>query len=114
MTGAELIAAERQRQIDKEGWSPKHDDEHQDGELAVAAACYAIAEEDGYVVLSVDRKYVDADDVEDCVPLYEGQDAWPWEEEDDKRRKHDRLRRLVIAGALIAAEIDRMQRESER
>jgi hypothetical protein len=26
----------------------------------------------------------------------------------DKRRKHDRRRKLVIAGALIAAEIDRL------
>src|SRR6516162_7451434 len=28
VTGAELIAVERQRQINREGWTPEHDDEH--------------------------------------------------------------------------------------
>ena len=39
--GIRLIAAERQRQVDVEGWTPAHDDEHDEGELAIAAACYA-------------------------------------------------------------------------
>ena len=30
-TGAELIAAERRRQIEDEGWTPEHDVEHADG-----------------------------------------------------------------------------------
>lgn len=41
MNGAELIAAERQRQIEREGWTPSHDDQHIHGELAAVAACYA-------------------------------------------------------------------------
>ncbi|MCM0757438.1 hypothetical protein M7775_02505, partial [Sporomusa sphaeroides DSM 2875] len=41
-SGIELIAAERQRQISQEGWTPEHDDQHANGELALAAACYAI------------------------------------------------------------------------
>ncbi len=40
-TGVELIAAERQRQMTAEGWTHEHDDEHDDGSLATAAACYA-------------------------------------------------------------------------
>jgi hypothetical protein len=44
MTGVELIAAERKRQIESEGWSAKHDDEHCYGELALAAATYATPE----------------------------------------------------------------------
>lgn len=41
-TGVDLIAAERKRQIEKEGWTLQHDrDEHTGGELALAACCYA-------------------------------------------------------------------------
>lgn len=35
---------------------------------------------------------------------------WPWPTEWDKRGKHSRHRQLEIAGALIAAEIDRLRR----
>ena len=41
MNGADLIAQERQRQIDGEGYDAGHDDEHDMGELAAAAMCYA-------------------------------------------------------------------------
>lgn len=34
------VMRERDRQQDVEGWSPEHDDQHVDGELAAAAACY--------------------------------------------------------------------------
>ncbi len=37
---AQDVLAERQRQVEKEGWTPGHDDEHTDGSLAFAAACY--------------------------------------------------------------------------
>ena len=40
-TGVELIAAERDRQINQEEWTPEHDDGHEDGELALVAALYA-------------------------------------------------------------------------
>jgi hypothetical protein len=35
--GLSLIAAERQRQIEAEGWTSEHDDEHVNGEIALAA-----------------------------------------------------------------------------
>lgn len=35
------VMAERQRQIDMEGWSHEHDDGHSEGDLAQAGACYA-------------------------------------------------------------------------
>ena len=44
-TGIELIQEERTRQVQEEGWTPEHDEEHGDGELALAAACYAIPED---------------------------------------------------------------------
>jgi len=96
--GTELIADERMRQMLQEGWTLDHDDEHDYGELSIAAACYAVEGTDARVVEGI------------CDPL----DAWPWNREWDKRKKHDRLRRLVIAGALIAAEIDRELRARDR
>ena len=40
--GIDLIADERRRQIEVEKWTPEHDDEHAENELALAAAVYAI------------------------------------------------------------------------
>jgi hypothetical protein len=40
MTGSELIAAERERQVSAEGWTPEHDDEHSGGEMMSAAQDY--------------------------------------------------------------------------
>jgi len=96
-TGIELIAAERTRQIEEEGWSPGHDDQHQYGDLAVIAATLAC---DG----------TDAN-VED--PLERGSDSDPWgllKKHGLHGTKPNRIRALAIAGALIAAELDREQR----
>jgi len=99
MTGVEMIAAERRRQAEVEGWTAAHDDTHARGEMALAAAVYATP-----------------------VPLFEKRerrgvvefaDAWPWHPRWDKREKHERLKQLAIAGALIAAEIDRLQRRAQ-
>lgn len=97
-TGAELISAERQRQVTIEGWTIQHDvDHHNDGDLSLAAIAYAWpqAGQSG------------------LAPGW-----WPFETHYWKPK--DRLRNLVRAGALIAAEIDRLQaarlriREPER
>lgn len=40
-TGAELIAAERERQIKEEGWNEQHDDQWGYGELVKAGALIA-------------------------------------------------------------------------
>jgi hypothetical protein len=91
MTGIELIAAERMRQIEKEGWTAEHDDQWKNGELAEAAATYAIHPQhaDAYINW---RKLL-----------------WPWDHEWYKPNKN-RIRELEKAGALIVAEIDRLQR----
>lgn len=111
-TGIELIAEERQRQISVEGWSPEHDQEHVLGELAQAAACYALPSQ--RVVMSqppVVNNPRSVDEVE--YGIYEetkpGQIHWPFETEWYKRTPDNRVRELVKAGALIAAEIDRLQ-----
>lgn len=41
-TGAALIAAERKRQIEAEGWSVEHDREHGPRRLALAAQAYEL------------------------------------------------------------------------
>lgn len=93
LTGAEQIVAERQRQINAEGWSPEHDDAHADLQLAWAAWSY------------LGRTLMVPGGASEVAPA-----AWPWSQEDWKPTPDDPVRQLVKAGALIAAEIDRLQR----
>lgn len=86
-SGAMQIQSERIRQQTEEGWTPEHDDKHTDCELLRAAACYMVVP---------------------GSPL-EAAESWPWEKSWWKP-SHDPVRNLVKAGALIAAEIDRIQR----
>lgn len=89
--GIELITLERRGQLREHKWDAEHDREHVNGELALAAICYAAP-----VPVKV------------LSPTQEWVDPWPWAPRWDKRAKHNRLTRLKIAGALIAAEIDRL------
>lgn len=98
LNGIELIKAERERQIYKEGFTPEHDAKHLNFELSIAAACYAIYDNCQKIEVMQDHGTI--------IPAY--RDAWPWGFKFDKREKHDRIARLTIAGALIAAEIDRL------
>ena len=92
MTGVERIAAERQRQIEVEGWTAEHDRQHhQNTALIEAAICYAL------------------DATGDISQL--GRGRWPWER--GSWKPDTRIRDLEKAGALIAAEIDRLQSEQE-
>lgn len=103
MSAAELtqaardVLAERERQKAVEGWTPDHDDGHRHGELALAAAGYAETAgsffyENGY---------------SPTVPY-----VWPWSPAWWKPK--DQRRDLVRAGALILAEIERLDRAAER
>lgn len=89
--GLELIAEERQRQIESEGWSDDHDDTHDGEQLARAAVCYATP------------KFWRSCMVIDLM--------WPWNKSWWKPSPDNRIRELVKAGALIAAEIDRLHRK---
>lgn len=101
-TGIELIAAERERQITAEGWTAAHDDEHSLGEIAQAASVYAIASQ--CVGRTTSLETIKEQIMETgCEPM------WPWEPAWLKL-SDDPIRNLVKAGALIAAEIDRLQR----
>lgn len=115
-TGAELVMLERKRQLEKEGWSAEHDDQHVRGELVYAAICYAVNKmrtPHGRWQENIPANphdvwtYFGRETVVDWV-----RPAWPWSEDDDKRGQHDRIRSLVIAASLIAAEIDRLLRKA--
>lgn len=87
------ILAERMRQIEGEGWTPEHDDEHRSFQMAEAAACYADA-------AAYANIYGEA-------PARPSSD-WPW---DWKWWKPASPRRMLVkAGALILAEIERIDR----
>lgn len=90
-TAIELIADERQRQIEKEGWTPEHDDAHELDQMARASACYALPE---YVRINVMG-----------TPTF-----WPWDSKWWKPTPDDRIKELTKAGALIVAEIERLQK----
>lgn len=97
MNGIDLISAERLRQVQAEGFDSAHDDAHSLGELSKAAVTYA-------GVASAQIRLEPASDIADMAL------DWPWEEHSWKPDA-DPIRNLVKAGALIAAEIDRLQRK---
>lgn len=102
------IAAERQRQIESEGWSHKHDDRHDDGEMARAAGIYAvIAGSDQTDYRNATGGYSLNDTLRSLMAYY-----WPWDRSWFKPT--DRRRDLVKAGALIVAEIERLDRAAAR
>lgn len=88
------LLAERARQVQEEGWTPEHDDEHSNGEMAEAAACYAGT---AHAPLSLKRRQCSG--------------HWPWAAKWWK--PSDARRDLIKAGALILAEIERMDRNGK-
>jgi transposase len=87
-TGIELITEERKEQIEKHGWNVEDDESYNNEELLKAA------------LFCVDQK----------------QFEWPWNWLEKYRTKitcKNRVDQLKVAGALIAAEIDRIQYKSK-
>lgn len=96
VTGIDLIAEERARQELVEGFGPEHDDEHVDDALARAGACYACPDRFREKLNQSPRG------------------VWPFMLKWWKPTPDDRVRELTKAGALIAAEIDRLLRKQAR
>jgi len=84
-SGAFMIVDERRRQIYGEGYTEQHDDQHTNGELGRAASAYIYANN-----------------------FQLGIRLWPFER--GIFRPTTTIKNLVKAGALIAAEIDRLKR----
>jgi len=102
MTPAALaVLSERQRQVLKEGWTFMHDDaDHDDGMLAAAGAAYTLAAADKLC------PYSQGDGGFDDKPPSSWPGDWQWKPSDPRRM-------LVKAGALILAEIERLDRATE-
>lgn len=103
LVAAEL-AAERNRQIVVEGHDYKHDDHYFDGALARAASVHALYA----TVPDLDRDHA----AKFGPKLFCANVIWPWSQEHFKLT--DPRRELVKAGALIIAEIERIDRVTER
>ncbi len=86
-TGIDAIAAERRRQIDEEGFTPESDAMYAHGQIGYAASCYA--------------RYAG-------LRMHHPPKEWPWFS--NRWKPKSRREDLVRAGALIAAEIDRLDR----
>lgn len=82
------VLAERQRQVEREGWTPEHDDAYADSQLAHAAAAYAYPK------------------------LHTVVRVWPWANSWFKpgQPRHNYVR----AAALLLAEIERIDRATAK
>lgn len=81
------VLAERHRQIAVKGWTPEHDDTYIDFELAAAAIGY--------------------------IEPMEAENYWPADWHDDSFKPSDYRRNLVKATALLLAELERLDRQSQ-
>jgi hypothetical protein len=107
MTGIEMIAEERRRQIDVEGFNADHDRYNRRGELIDAAIYYAMPE-NGKPITEYHSHMRNSVSV---ILLPKRFFPHTWHPGWAKRDSKTRLQQLAIAGALIAAEIDRLQAE---
>lgn len=108
----DLIIKERRRQIMVEGRDADHDDTvNDDHQLARAAACYAMT------------PFMSVQEQTGKNAPWRGELYWPWDiewwnplynDEEGAQRTVARIRELTKSGALIAAEIDRLQRKLQR
>ena len=89
-TGIELIAEERQRQIEVEGWTNEHDAAHDKGQLSILAMLYACP-----------LKYRPMLSPLNWFKIMGWDFKW-W-------KPTERIKELQKVGALAAAEIDRLQ-----
>jgi hypothetical protein len=99
MTHVQEIHDERKRQVDVEGWTPEHDDAHDDAQMLRAAVLYyhhATRPADWPLAMRADGAPV----------------GWPWEAAGWKPK--DPRRTLIVAGALCLAERERIYRRYGR
>lgn len=123
--GTALIAAERIKQREEKGYDDWHDDEHDDHSLSLAAVCYA-APRPLFVVSTIGGPFSFVDPwPRSWLPRYDDRrfdmvdkpwfpDGFCYPIDAENYTHSDRIRNLVKAGALIAAEIDRLLRIEER
>lgn len=81
-----VVQNERLRQISDKGYDYAHDDKFQEGQLARAAAAYALP----------------------SSRFSEAPSFWPWQEHQFNPQSH--CQNLIRAGALVVAELERIER----
>lgn len=133
--GSDRIVVERQRQVEIEEYTAERDDMYTDGELVLAAGEYIRANEQLQIDIpnrmaaakevrrglrpgTLDRELVGQlskliQDMTDAPQTYILPRSWPWPISTFKPSA-DPIRNLEKAGALLAAEIDRLQRAKEK
>jgi len=102
----EDIALERLRQIGPKRHEPEADDELKDGQLARAAAVYAML---GTKDAIVQGRHIDGTGISDVISSF--MHLWPFGRPPTCRR---RRRALVVAAALLVAEIERLDRQERQ
>lgn len=95
------ILAERMRQVSAEGYSFEHDDNHARGELAAAAACYALP-------VAVYTGCLAPFPPRGTLGLKLANHVWPWAPGSFRRKS--RREDLIHAAALLIAEVERLDR----
>lgn len=100
------VQDERYRQIIAEGWSSRHDDEHDPGELAAAACCYAMNA--GMILYPLNMGVGIEIDEEGKPPFWPMEWSAKWWKPTTPRRD------LVKAAALILAEIEKIERAEQK
>ena len=104
------VQTERRRQVEAEGWTPEHDDEHDSGELAAAGAAYALHAADH---LNPYSQGDGGDEAPSCWPWHDGiagRGEGPEKTEPAWWKPSTPRRDLVKACALALAEIERLDR----
>ncbi|MCR5352384.1 MAG: hypothetical protein K6E35_07850 [Bacteroidales bacterium] len=120
MKGIELVAAERQRQIDQEGYSIEHDLQHPIDTLLYAALCY-LDPKKAYIKKRDDGPFhgvptVDLQDGPEGPGTYYVMPRlyWPFELSAWKPCPNNRVREIVKGLALGVAYLDqRLRRKGE-
>lgn len=103
-TGVELIADERRKQRLSKGYTVGHDDLHEDQQLLVAAGAL--------VLRALNEDGIDPIPNEQFLDEYCQLQDLDWVKYIVNHDRPDNIKGLVVAGALIAAEIDRLQRRA--
>lgn len=107
------IRTERQRQVEVEGWTAEHDDDHIGGQLARAGAAYAIqgstphGAPEFYVTAKGSHAGTHGGTIGSFSPA---RLVWPWSF--DWWKPKGQRRNLIRAAALIVAEIERLDRKA--
>lgn len=110
-SGIELIKKERARQISK-GYTKEHDEDETAMQLSYAAASFIVNAQNLFF-----KDHTHYDGMGNITRLQSRdldtkkfKEVWPWADHDG-RKKADIKTSLIKAGALIAAEIDRLNSE---